>query len=158
MQLSSQWCWLQALCVCGLGVFRILHPQALLCAQLLTSILSLRCPWHSVLQGRGPLPGPKRGLLSNSQKWIVRGDTDADKARLLGRGAQVESIRVRDLGRLLCHVARSLRFYGGGISFWVVFGQSGSFPVANSLPSQGWCQWKWFWAVVGHISFRPFPL
>ena len=27
------------------------------------------------------LPGPKTGLLSNTQKWIVRGDTCADKAR-----------------------------------------------------------------------------
>ena len=29
-----------------------------------------------------------------------------------------------DQGEQLCHVACSLRFYGGGISFWVVFSQS----------------------------------
>ena len=34
-----------------------------------------------LLQEEGPLPGPETGLLSNTQKWIVRGDTRADKAR-----------------------------------------------------------------------------
>ena len=40
-----------------------------------------------VLQEGGPLPGPETGLLSNIQKWIVRGDTCADKARdFIGKG------------------------------------------------------------------------
>ena len=34
-----------------------------------------------LLQEEGPLPGPETGLLSNTWKWIVRGDTCADKAR-----------------------------------------------------------------------------
>ena len=34
-----------------------------------------------LLQERRPLPGPEPGLLSNTQKWIVGGDTCADKAR-----------------------------------------------------------------------------
>ena len=34
-----------------------------------------------VLQEGGPLPGPETGLLSNTQKWIVRRDICADKAR-----------------------------------------------------------------------------
>ena len=39
-----------------------------------------------VLQEGGPLPGPKTGLLSNTGKWIVRGDT-SDKARgFIGKG------------------------------------------------------------------------
>ena len=42
---------------------------------------------------------------------------------LLGRGAPVESSRVRD-PELFCHMACSLGFYGDGISFWVVFDQS----------------------------------
>ena len=50
--------------------------------------------WHAVvLQGTplsqegGPLPGPKRGLLSNTQKWTLRGDTRADKAKdFTGKG------------------------------------------------------------------------
>ena len=40
-----------------------------------------------LLQEGGPLPGPETGLLSNTQKWIVRGDTYADKARdCIGKG------------------------------------------------------------------------
>ena len=38
-------------------------------------------------QEGGPLPGPETGLLSNTQKGIVRGDTCADKARdFIGKG------------------------------------------------------------------------
>ena len=43
---------------------------------------------------------------------------------LLGKGARVESSRVTEPGELLCRMARSLGFYGDGISFQVVFGQS----------------------------------
>ena len=43
---------------------------------------------------------------------------------LLGKGTQVESSRLGNPGELLCRVARSLGFYGDGISFRVVFGQS----------------------------------
>ena len=34
-----------------------------------------------LLQEGGPLPGPETGLLSNTRKWIVQGDTCADNAR-----------------------------------------------------------------------------
>ena len=40
-----------------------------------------------MLQEGGPLPGPETGLLSNTRKWVVRGDTCADKARdFIGKG------------------------------------------------------------------------
>ena len=40
-----------------------------------------------LLQEGGPLPGPITGLLSNTWKCIVRGDTCADKARnFTGKG------------------------------------------------------------------------
>ena len=40
-----------------------------------------------VLQEGGPFSGPETGLLSNTQKGIVRGDTSADKARdFIGKG------------------------------------------------------------------------
>ena len=40
-----------------------------------------------VLQEGGPFSGPETGLLSNTQKWIVQGDTRADKARdFTGKG------------------------------------------------------------------------
>ena len=73
--------------------------------------------------GRETLPGPKSGLLSNIWKWVVRGDTNADKARdftgkgLLGqrqdRGTQ-ENGSATWLG---------VQVYGDGVSFQVVSGQ-----------------------------------
>ena len=40
-----------------------------------------------LLQEGGPLSGPESGLLSNTWKWIVQGDTCADKARdFVGKG------------------------------------------------------------------------
>ena len=40
-----------------------------------------------MLQERGPLPGPETGLLSNTRKLIVQGDTCADKAiDFIGKG------------------------------------------------------------------------
>ena len=42
---------------------------------------------------------------------------------LLGRGARVESSRVREPRRTALHVALSLGFYGDGVTFRVVSGQ-----------------------------------
>ena len=54
-----------------------------------------------LLQERGPFPGPESGLLSNIQKWIVQGDTCADKARdFIGKGAWEVSSRVRKPRRI----------------------------------------------------------
>ena len=91
--------------------------------------------WHSwtlriLLQKGGPLSGPKGGLLSNTRKWIVWGDTCADKARdfigrdFIGKVHPVESRRASELGGLFCHVAHNLGFYGDEISFYIVSGQS----------------------------------
>ena len=50
-----------------------------------------------LLKEGGPLPGPETRLLSNTRKWIVWGDTCADKARdFIGKGHPVESSRVRE--------------------------------------------------------------
>ena len=47
------------------------------------------CQSRHLLQEGGPLPGPETVLLSNTRKWIVRGDTRADKARdFIGKGQQ----------------------------------------------------------------------
>ena len=44
-------------------------------------------PAHTAAAGRGTPSGPARGLLSHTQKWIVWGDTCADKASdFLGKG------------------------------------------------------------------------
>ena len=58
------------------------------------------CLWRVAgtrwLQGGELLPGPKSGLLSNTRKWIVQGDTCADKAiGFIGKGFWAESSRVR---------------------------------------------------------------
>ena len=40
-----------------------------------------------LLQKGRTLPGPESGLLSDTQEWIVHGDTCADKARdFIGKG------------------------------------------------------------------------
>lgn len=38
-------------------------------------------PQHSTVAGRGTAAGPESGLLSNTGKCIVQGDTPADKAK-----------------------------------------------------------------------------
>ena len=43
---------------------------------------------------------------------------------LLGRGGRAESSRVREPRRTALHMAHSLGFYGDGVSFQVVSGQS----------------------------------
>ena len=49
-----------------------------------------------LLEGE-PLPEPESGLLSNTWKWIVQGDTCTDKARdFVGEGRPAESSGVRE--------------------------------------------------------------
>ena len=80
---------------------------------------------EDLLQEGRPLPGPETGLLSNTQKWIVREDTCADKARdYWERAPGWRAVGWGNPGEQLCRVARSLEFYGDGISFQIVFKQS----------------------------------
>ena len=70
--------------------------------------------------GRGALPGPETGLLSDTRRWVE--ETHADKARdFIGKGTRVEGRRVREPRTAL---PRGLKFYGDGMSFRVVLGQS----------------------------------
>ena len=86
-----------------------------------------------VLQEGGPLPRPETGLLSNTQKWIVRGDTCADKVRdFIGKG------------------------HPGGLSL-ANHSDSESFLVVHALFSQDGCQREGFWEVVRHVV-SPFDL
>ena len=95
---------------------------------------SLRHSCYSVA-GRGPPPGPKSELLSNTEleinclfngnvvpDWYYISIKKTKKDILLEKGAQVESSREREPRELLCPMACSLRFYGNGVSFPVVFG------------------------------------
>ena len=79
---------------------------------------------HLLLQEGGPLPGPETELLSNTQKWIVRGDTRADKAGgFIGKerpGGEQEGTQEN----CSATVAGSLGVYGDGISVRVVFSHS----------------------------------
>ena len=65
-------------------------------------------------------------------------------------------------GELLCHVARSLRFYGDGISFRVVSGQSFWFRVLPDGARIARPRWMPVRRILGGgrthgISFWPFP-
>ena len=114
-----------------------------------------------MFQEGGPLPGPETGLLSNTQKWIVQGDTYADKARdFIGKGAWVESSRARELRRTALPHGWSLGFMVMGlVSGWSLsnHSDSDSFLVVHTLFSQGGCQWEGFWEVVRHVV-SPFDL
>lgn len=69
---------------------------------------------HAFVAGRGPLPGPESGLLSNSWKRVVPGDTRADETKtLLGKDTCAEGGRVGSPRGL------RLRFCGNRIRFWV---------------------------------------
>jgi len=54
---------------------------------------------------------------------LMRRTDSLEKTLMLGKGTRVENSRVRE-PRTLCRVAHSLGFYGDGISFHVVTGQS----------------------------------
>ena len=71
-----------------------------------------------------PFQGPKLGsCLTLGHELSEETHVLTKQEILLGKGTRVESSRVKP-GELLCHMARSLRFYSDGISFRVVFGQS----------------------------------
>ena len=69
-----------------------------------------------MLQERRPLPGPETGLLSNTGKWIVRGDTYADKARdFIGKGPWRRAGGEGAPGEQLCHWLAVLGFMVMGL-------------------------------------------
>ena len=77
---------------------------------------------------------------------------------LLGRGAGRRAREEGKPGGLLCH--HSHRFYGDGISFWVVCGQSfwlRVLPSGACVAHQDECQREGFWEVLEHVA-SPFDL
>ena len=121
-------------------------------------VRSSLCFPKKLLQEGGPLSGPKTGFLSNTQKWIVRGDSCAGKARDFigkgrlgweqqGKGTQencsatwltVSGFMVMALVSWLSLASRS---------------DSEPFLVVRALCSQDGCQWEGFWEVVEHEVF-----
>ena len=96
-------------------------------------------PRLELLQEGGPLPGPETGLLSNTRKWIVRGDTCADKARdFIGKGrpgGEQEGKGTQENCSAACFMVMGL------ISRWSLANQSNSesFLVAHASLSQDGC-------------------
>ena len=108
-----------------------------------------------LLKERGPLPGPESGLLSNTQKWIVRRDTCADKARdFPGKGAQVERSRIREPRRTALWRA---------VSGFMVMGLVSGLSLANHSGGACLVQPRWMSArILGGgqtcgVSFWSFP-
>ena len=119
--------------------------------------------WVRLLQDRGPLPGPETGPLSNTGKWIVRGDTCADKARdFIGKGrpgGEQEGQGTRE-NCSVTWLAVSGFMVMGLVSRLSLASHSNSesFLVVHALFSQDGCQQEGFWEVVGHngVSFWTF--
>ena len=109
------------------------------------SITLLACEMSAtvLLQEGGPLPGPETGLLSNTQKWIVQGDTcwqskrfyweRAPGCRAVGKGTQenFSAMWLAVLGFMIM----------GLVSGWSLASHfnSESFLVAHALLSQDGC-------------------
>ena len=78
-----------------------------------------------MLQEGGPLPVPETRLLLTLRNELSEETRVLTKKRLYWeRAPGWRAVGEGNPGELLCHMARSLRFYGDGISFRVVFGQS----------------------------------
>ena len=113
-----------------------------------------------VLQEGGPLPGSETGLLSNTWKWIVWGDTCADKARdFIGKGhpgGEQEGKGTQE------NCSATWLAVSGFMVMGLVSGLSlanhpnlESFLVVHSLLSQDGCWWEGFWEVDRH-AVSPF--
>ena len=115
-----------------------------------------------LLQEGGPLPGPKTGLLSNTWKWIVQGDTCADKARdfigkgLLGGEQEGKGTQENCSATWLTVLGFMVMGLVSGLSLASHSG-SESFLVVHAWFSQNGCQWGGFWEVVGPVV-SPFDL
>ena len=106
-----------------------------------------------LLQEGGPLPGPESGLLSNTQKGIVQGDTYADKARDFIRKVCPKREQLGKRTQENCSATWL------PVSGFMVIGfvsglslanrsDSESFLVVHALFSQDGCQREGFWEVV----------
>ena len=116
-----------------------------------------------LLPGGRPLPGPKTGLLSKTRKWIVWGNTSADKVRdFIGRGHPGGEQLGKGTQENSCVTWLAVSgFMVNGISFRVVLSQSFWFrvlPGGAHLVQPGWMPERRI--VEGGqthaVSFRPF--
>ena len=111
-----------------------------------------------LLQEGGPLPGPETGLLSNTWKWTVRGDTCADKAwDFIGKGhpgGEQQGKGTQENSFAMWLIVSGFMEMGlvSGLSL-ANHSDSESFLVVHALFSQD----GWFWEVVRHVV-SPFDL
>ena len=89
----------------------------------------LRVPWtarrSNCCRKGDPFQGPKLGsCLTLGNELSEETHVLTKQEILLERAPRWRAGGWGNPGELLCHVAHSLGFYGDGISFWVVFGQS----------------------------------
>ena len=116
--------------------------------------------FFQLLQEGGPLPGPESGLLSNTRKWIVRGDTRADKARdFIGKGRPGREQEGKGTQK---HCSATWLAVSGFMVMGLVsrlslanHSDSGSFLVAHAWFSQDGFQPEGFWEVgrtYGHMA------
>ena len=109
-----------------------------------------------MLQEGGPLPGPETGLLSNTRKWTVWGDTCADRTRdfiakgCLGREQEGKETQencsatwLEVLGFMVMGLVSRLSLANHS--------DSESFLVVHTLFSQDGGQRGGFWEVVRHV-------
>ena len=115
-----------------------------------------------VWQEGGPLPGPETGLLSNSKKWVVWGDTCSDKARdFIGKGClgwEQYGNRTQEHCSATCLAVLGFMVMGLVSRLSLAnHSDSESFLVVHTLFSQDGCQREGFWEVVRHVV-SPFDL
>ena len=113
---------------------------------------------YHLLQEGGSLPGPETGLLFNTRKLIVQGDTRADKARdLIGKGhpgGEQQGKRTRENCSVMW-LGFMVKGLVSGLSL-ANHSDSEAFLVVHTLFSQDGCQ-RGFWQVVRYVV-SPFDL
>ena len=110
-----------------------------------------------MFQEGGPLPGPDSGLLSNTWKWILQGDTSADKARdFTGKGQWGKGTQENSSATWLTVSSFMVMELVPGLSL-ANHSDSESFLVVHALFSQDGCQREGFWELVRHVV-SPFDL
>jgi len=117
-----------------------------------------------LLPGGRPLPGPKTGLLSKTRKWIVWGNTSADKVRdFIGRGHPGGEQLGKGTQENSCVTWLAVSgFMVNGISFRVVLSQSFWFRVLPGGVHLVQPRWMPKRRILGGgqtcgVSFWPFP-
>ena len=121
----------------------------------------LNNPEHSVAGKGTPFQGPKLGS-SNTRKWVVWGDTCADKARdFIGKGppgGEQQGKGTQENCSAMWLAVSGFMVMGlvSGLSL-PSHSDSESFLVVQALFSQDGCQREGFWEVVGSVV-SPFDL